>query len=205
MEARFEADVRQILHLVTHSLYSDKSVFLRELVSNASDALDRARFEALSNDGLRAVQGEAGIRISVDEAERTITLSDDELEENFIRATGPGGQKVNKTESAVQLRFNARRSLNLPNDVFLRLKKIAGRRMTGDGVIILTARRFASQERNRADARERLAELIREAAVVVKPRRATKPSRGAKERRLESKRKRSGIKKGRGRVDGFDG
>ena len=102
------------------------------------------------------------------------------------------------------MRFDARRSLNVANDVFLRLKKIAGRRMTRDGVIVLTARRFASQERNRVEARERLAELIREAAVVVKPRRKTKPSKGAKERRLEAKRKRSGIKKGRGKVDGFE-
>ena len=130
----------------------------------------------------------------------SIALADSEIEEHFIRSPGPGGQKVNKTESAVQLRFDARRSAALSNAVFLRLKTLAGRRMTRDGVMVITANRFRTQERNRADALDRLVALIREAAIPPKYRRPTKPSKAAKQRRLDGKRRQSGLKKDRGRV-----
>ena len=134
----------------------------------------------------------------------SIGIDENEIEEHFIRAPGPGGQKVNKTESAVQLRFNARKSPALSNAVFLRLKPLAGRRMTRDGVIVITANRFRAQEQNRRDALDRLIDLIRKAAVPPKVRRPTKPSRGAKQRRLDSKRRQSDIKKIRGKVSRFD-
>jgi ribosome-associated protein len=124
----------------------------------------------------------------------TITLDEAELEESFVRASGPGGQNVNKLSTAVQLRFDVRRSLSLPNDVAIRLMKAAGSRLTQDGVLIIIAQRHRTQERNRADARERLVELIREAATPPKPRRATKPTKASKVRRLESKKRRSGVK-----------
>ena len=134
----------------------------------------------------------------------SISIDENELEEHFIRAPGPGGQKVNKTESAVQLRFNARNSPALSNAVFLRLKPLAGRRMTRDGVIVITANRFRAQEQNRRDALDRLIALIREAAVPPKYRRPTRPSKGVKQRRLDSKRRQSDIKKKRGKVCRLD-
>jgi ribosome-associated protein len=133
----------------------------------------------------------------------TIALPESEIEETFIRSPGPGGQHVNKTESAVQLRFDARKSANLTNAVFLRLKTLAGRRMTRDGVIVITANRFRSRERNRGDALDRLVELIRRAAVVPKKRKPTKPTKGSKQKRLDTKRKRADIKKARGKP-GFE-
>ncbi len=130
----------------------------------------------------------------------SIRLDESEIEARFIRSPGSGGQKVNKTESAVQLRFNARKSPSLSNAVFLRLKPLAGRRMTKDGVIVITANRFRTQEQNRRDAMDRLVALIRKAAVRPKHRRATKPTKGSKRRRLDSKRRQGDIKKTRRKV-----
>lgn len=134
----------------------------------------------------------------------TISLDEEELEETFIRAPGPGGQNVNKVASAVQLRFNAATSPGLSEAVFGRLKDLAGRRMTRDGIVVISASRFRSQERNRQDARDRLVALIREAAVPPKTRRPTRVPSGVRKQRLENKRKRSQIKKGRGRVSDAD-
>ncbi len=127
-----------------------------------------------------------------------IALDESEIEEQFIRAPGPGGQNVNKVASAVQLRFNAAASPALSQSVLERLTVLAGRRMTREGVIVLTASRFRSQDQNRKDARQRLLALIREAATPPRPRRATRTPRASKRRRLESKRQRSGLKRLRG-------
>ena len=126
-----------------------------------------------------------------------IQLDERELEESFIRASGPGGQNVNKVSTAVQLRFDARHSPALPDDVRARLLKLAGHRLTQEGVIVITAQEFRSQDRNRTAAREILFELIRRATVAPVKRRPTRPTLGSKERRLESKTRRSGIKAGR--------
>ncbi len=134
----------------------------------------------------------------------TIAISEDEIEERFIRAPGPGGQRVNKVETAVQLRFDAAKSPNLPFEVYARLRRVAGRRMTRDGVIVIAASRYRSQERNRQDARDRLAEMIRAAAVAPKTRRPTRPPMAARRRRLESKKRRGALKKARGRVEGLE-
>ena len=125
----------------------------------------------------------------------TISIDESELSESFVRSYGPGGQNVNKLSTAVQLRFDVRRSPSLPNDVALRLMQLAGQRMTKDGVLVITAQRHRTQERNRADARERLIAMIREAATPPVPRRATKPPRSSRRERLESKKRRSGIKR----------
>ena len=129
-----------------------------------------------------------------------IALDDDEVSETFIRASGPGGQNVNKVSSAVQLRFDVRRSRNLPDAVAVRLMKLAGSRMTLDGVLVLTAQRFREQERNRADARARLIALIAAAAVAPVKRRASKPTAGSHERRLSGKTVRGKVKAARGRI-----
>jgi ribosome-associated protein len=123
-----------------------------------------------------------------------ISIDESELEERFIRASGPGGQNVNKLASAVQLRFDVRGSPSLPHDVRLRLERLAGRRLTREGVLVIAAQRHRTQERNRQDALDRLIELIRRAAVAPRPRRATRPSAGARERRLQSKKRRGSIK-----------
>jgi ribosome-associated protein len=129
-----------------------------------------------------------------------IIIPEAELVESFVRASGPGGQNVNKVSSAVQLRFDVRASPSLPDDVAVRLMRLAGSRMTRDGVLVIQADRFRTQERNRADARERLQALVAAAEVRPVKRRPTRPSTGSKERRLAGKAVRSGVKSTRGRV-----
>lgn len=134
----------------------------------------------------------------------TISIDDSELDESFVRASGPGGQNVNKVSSAVQLRFDARRSKALPNDVAIRLMKLAGSKLTKDGIIVIVAQEYRDQTRNRAAARERLFDLIRAAAVKPTVRRATKVSKAQKKKRVEGKKHRSQIKALRGGKTGLD-
>ena len=124
----------------------------------------------------------------------TISIDESEIEETFVRSSGPGGQNVNKLSTVVQLRFDVRQSPSLPNDVALRLMKLAGKRLTKDGVLVLIAQIHRTQERNRADARDRLIALVKQAAVKPIPRRATKPTKASKQRRIEGKKRRSGLK-----------
>jgi ribosome-associated protein len=128
----------------------------------------------------------------------SIEIADDEIGETFIRASGPGGQNVNKVSSAVQLRFDIRRARGLPAEVRERLERLGGTRVTQDGVLVLTARAHRSQERNRQAAREALIALVERAAVAPRKRRATAPTHGSQLRRLAEKKRRATVKQGRG-------
>jgi ribosome-associated protein len=131
-----------------------------------------------------------------------ISLDDSELHEDFLRSSGAGGQNIQKVETAVQLRFDIRHSPSLPDDVRHRLERLAGRRLTKEGVLVISAQRHRTRERNRSDAMERLLTLIRQAAAPPPPpRRPTRPTRGSKERRLEDKTRRGEVKLLRGRPE----
>jgi ribosome-associated protein len=131
-----------------------------------------------------------------------LAIDESELHEQFVRSSGPGGQNVNKVASAVELRFDAGRSRALTGDVRARLARLAGRRMTAEGVLVIDARRFRTQSENREDARRRLADLIRRALVAPARRRKTRPTKSAVERRLQTKKRRAATKEGRGRLRG---
>ena len=123
-----------------------------------------------------------------------ISISENEIKEDFVRSSGPGGQNVNKVATAVQLRFDVVNSPNLPEEVKNKLSKLAGKKMTDEGVLIIDSRKFRSQNRNREDALERLIKMIKKATEKPKKRIKTKPSRSAKEKRLQSKKHRSAVK-----------
>ena len=133
-----------------------------------------------------------------------IALDEREIDEQFVRASGPGGQNVNKLSTAVQLRFDVRHSPSLPPEVRARLERLAGARLTREGVVVIIAQRHRTQGRNREDALERLLDLIRQAAVVPIKRRPTKPTKGSRERRIEGKKRRAGIKHLRSSRPAFD-
>ncbi len=133
-----------------------------------------------------------------------IAVDEREIAESFVRASGPGGQNVNKLATAVQLRFDVRHSPSLPNDVRARLERLAGSRLTRDGVLVIAAQRHRTQARNREDALSRLVALIRQAAVAPVKRRPTKPTMASRERRIESKKRRAGIKRLRRAKPSFD-
>ena len=134
----------------------------------------------------------------------SISIDESELSEDFVRASGPGGQNVNKLSTAVQLRFDVRHSPSLPGDVRHRLERLAGSRLTNDGVLVITAQQHRTQDRNRKDALDRLIDLIRQAAVRPKPRRPTRPTKASKVRRLEGKKRRGQVKALRGGRPGMD-
>ena len=133
-----------------------------------------------------------------------ISIDEREIEESFVRASGPGGQNVNKLATAVQLRFDVRGSPSLSAETRARLERLAGTRLTRDGVLVIIAQRHRTQARNRADARERLIDLIRRAATVPVKRRATRPTKASRERRIEGKKRRAGIKHLRRSRPAFD-
>ena len=134
----------------------------------------------------------------------TLSIGESEIEESFVRSSGPGGQNVNKLSTAVQLRFDVRRSPSLPNDVAVRLMRLAGKRLTKDGVLVIVAQTHRTQERNRAEALARLVALIQEAAVRPEKRIPTKPTKASREKRLEGKKVRSNIKGLRRSTPSFD-
>jgi ribosome-associated protein len=127
----------------------------------------------------------------------SIEISESELDEVFVRASGPGGQNVNKVATAVELRFDVARSPSLSEPTRMRLIRLAGRRLTKEGVLVIRAERYRTQEQNREDARKRLIELIQRASIAPRPRIATRPTRASKDRRLETKAKRSTVKRQR--------
>jgi ribosome-associated protein len=130
-----------------------------------------------------------------------ISLDEEEIKERFVRASGPGGQHVNKTSTAVELRFDVRASPSLPEDVKARLERLAGTRLTGEGVIVIFAQTHSAQQRNREEALNRLLDLIRKAAIRPKSRRPTRPTLASKQRRLDGKTRRAGVKSARGRPE----
>jgi ribosome-associated protein len=133
-----------------------------------------------------------------------ISIDEREIEESFVRSSGPGGQNVNKLSTAVQLRFDVRRSPSLPDDVRVRLERLAGSRLTRDGVVVIIAQRHRTQPRNRQDALDRLIALIQQAAIRPIKRRPTRPTKASRERRIEGKKRRGGIKHMRRVKPSFD-
>jgi len=133
-----------------------------------------------------------------------IAIGEDEIDEQFIRSSGPGGQNVNKVATAVQLRFDVARSPNLPDPVRERLKRLAGRRLTVDGILVIDARRHRTREQNRRDALDRLVALVRKAVVAPTPRKATRPTAASRRRRLEGKQRRGALKHNRRSVKDAD-
>lgn len=150
--------------------------------------------EARKDSGRPVSSGEERGRLTVSP---DLVIDEREIEERFIRSSGPGGQNVNKVATAVQIRFDVRRSPSLPEAVRERLLRIAGSRVSTEGILTIEARRFRTQERNRQDARDRLMSLIRRAQEAPVPRHATRPTAGSQARRLEGKRRRGGIKASR--------